>query len=178
MKRHMLILAAALGGSFALAFGAEPAPARTDSRVAVTFVDPQKYTDLTREEGNATSPELLDELRDFMLETGARSVPAGMHLEIKVTDVDLAGQFEPWRGPEFSHIRIVKGLYPPRIKLEFTLTDAQGKVVSSGNRELTDLAFQTRSAFALPSDDYLRYVKDLLRQWFNSEFKPATVAGT
>ena len=48
MKTHMLILAAALGGSFALAFGAEPAPARTDSRVAVTFVDPQKYTDLTR----------------------------------------------------------------------------------------------------------------------------------
>ena len=39
--------------------------------------------------------------------------------EIRVTEVDLAGDFEPWRGPQFQDVRIVKDLYPPRVNLEF-----------------------------------------------------------
>ncbi len=178
MKTHIMILTAVLGAGLAPAFGAEPAPAQTDSRVTVTFVDPQKFTDLKRMSTDDTSPELLDQLKDFIVRTGERSVPAGMQLAISVTDVDLAGQFEPWRGPEYDHVRVVKSLYPPRIRLEFRLTDANGKVVRSGERNLTDLAFQMRDAFARPADDYLRYEKDILRDWFRSEFKPAALAGT
>ena len=63
---------------------------------------------------------------------------------------------------------MVRAIYPPRIKLEFSLTDARGNVVSSGRRELTDLAFDLRMAW--PADDYLRYEKDLLRDWFSAEF--------
>ena len=175
MKTHIMILAAALGGSAALALAAGPAP--VDSRVSVTFVDPEHFTDLRQEDNEPTSQVLLDQLKDFISRTGGQYVPAGMNLEIKVTDVDLAGQFEPWRGPEFSHVRVVKSLYPPRIKLQFKLTDAHGQTVSSGDRNLTDLAFQMRDAFLLRSDDSLRYEKDLLRDWFSREFKSAAVAG-
>ena len=92
-----------------------------------------------------------------------------MHLDIKVTDVDLAGEFEPWRGAEFDHVRIIRAIYMPHINLSFTLTDAKGSVVNSGARELTDQAFQWRTAW--PPDDYLRYEKDLLRDWFRQEFR-------
>jgi hypothetical protein len=178
MKTMMLILAAALGGGVGLACASEPTPTQAGARISVVFVDPQRFTDLKQEEGGQTSPMLLDQLRDFMLQTGERSVPAGMHLDIRVTDVDLAGGFEPWRGPEFDRVRIVKSLYPPRLQLEFKLTDAEGRVVGAGDRQLTDLAFQTRDAFARPGDDYLRYEKDLLRDWFHREFKPVKVAGS
>jgi len=177
MKTHIMILAAALGGSVALAGAAEPAPAPADSRVSVTFVDPGHFTDFKQDDNDATSQFLVDQLREFIATTGGRYVPAGMNLEIKVTDVDLAGSFEPWRGPEFARIRVVKSIYPPRIKLQFKLTDARGQTVSSGDRSLTDLAFQMRDPFLQPSDDYLRYEKDLLRDWFRTEFKPLTVAG-
>jgi hypothetical protein len=160
-----------------LAFAVDPAVAKTDSRVSVVFVDPQKFTDLKQEDWDVSSPYLLDQLQKFMCRTGERFVPAGMRLEIRVTDIDLAGGFEPWRGPEFDHVRIVKSLYPPRIRLDFSLSDAQGKVVRAGQRELTDLAFQMRDAFARPSDDYLRYEKDLLRDWFQHEFRSIKVAG-
>ena len=42
-----------------------------------------------------------------------------MNLDIKVTDIDLAGNFEPWHGPQSDQVRITNGLYPPRIAIEF-----------------------------------------------------------
>ena len=103
-----------------------------------------------------------------MREMGERYVPAGMRLEIKVTDIDLAGDFEPWRGPQFGHVRITRDIYPPRICLEFRLTDGSGGSVSAGKRALRDIAYQQR--LVRPLDDYLRYEKGILRDWFRSEF--------
>ncbi|MDD2763227.1 MAG: DUF3016 domain-containing protein [Opitutaceae bacterium] len=170
MKTKVFILAMLLSTGAGLAFAADPATAKPESQVAVVYVDPEKFTDVKQENWTENSTNLLDQLKEFMTETGARYVPAGMHLEIKVTDVDLAGDFEPWRGPDFDHVRVIKDIYPPRIKLEFSLTDEKGKVVSSGKRALTDLAYQMRSTTILPRDDYLRHEKELLRDWFYDEF--------
>ncbi len=49
-----------------------------------------------------------------------------------MTDLDLAGEFEPWRGPQFEHTRFMREAYPPRIDLEFTLKDARRRVVAGG----------------------------------------------
>jgi hypothetical protein len=100
---------------------------------------------------------------------GERYVPAGLQLEINVTDIDLAGDFEPWRGPQFGDVRITRDIYPPRLALEFRLTDADDQVVRAGKREIRDIAYQTR--LVRPLDDYLRYEKDMLRDWFSSEFR-------
>jgi Protein of unknown function (DUF3016) len=159
-----LVVAAGAGPTFAVA----PAAAKPASRVSIAFVEPQKFTDLKRDSWGDYSPELLNELQTFLQETGEHYVPAGLHLAIKVTDVDLAGEFEPQLGPRFNDVRMVRAIYPPRIKLEFSLTDGEGKVLNSGQRELTDLDFQMRIAW--PADDYLRYEKDILRDWFSSEF--------
>ena len=170
MKTKILILAALLVAAGAgRAFAAGSAAVKADSPVSVTFVDPQKFTDVKMDSWGGDSAGLLDQLQAFMRETGGRYLPSGMRLDVKVTDVDLAGEFEPWRGPNFDQVRIIRAIYMPRINLSFTLTDAKGKVVSSGERELTDQAFQWRMAW--PPDDYLRYEKDLLRDWFRQEFR-------
>jgi hypothetical protein len=103
-----------------------------------------------------------------MCQMGERYVPAGIQLEITVTDIDLAGDFEPWRGPQFSQVRITRDIYRPHISLEFRLTDASGSVVSAGQREISDIAYQER--LVRPPDDYLRYEKNILRDWFRNEF--------
>jgi hypothetical protein len=66
-------------------------------------------------------------------------------------------------------VRMVRAIYAPHIKLEFKLTDAKGATLNSGRRDVTDLTFQMRTAW--PPDDYLRYEKDILRDWFSAEFR-------
>ena len=76
----------------------------------------------------------LDMIRDHLLEQAKYYVPDGHSLAVTFTDIDMAGDFEPWRGPRFDDIRIVKDIYPPRINLNFRLTDAEGNVVKEGRR--------------------------------------------
>ena len=63
---------------------------------------------------------------------------------------------------------ITRDIYRPHISLEFRLTDDSGSVVSAGQREISDIAYQER--LVRPPDDYLRYEKAILRDWFRNEF--------
>jgi hypothetical protein len=138
------------------------------ARMAVRFVQPQHFTDVRYAKSEPNSVALLRALHTFMCQMGERYVPAGMQLEITVTDIDLAGDFEPWRGPQFGQVRITRDIYRPHITLEFRLIDDSGSVVSAGQREISDIAYQDR--LVRPPDDYLRYEKALLRDWFRNEF--------
>jgi hypothetical protein len=95
-----------------------------------------------------------------------------MRIEIKINDIDLAGDFELFRGPQFDHVRVNKSIYPPRIALEFRVSDATEQTVKEGQRNLTDLNYQLRVAY--PREDYLRYEKDILRDWLRAELAVLT----
>jgi hypothetical protein len=154
-----------------LLVGGCAATAATDAsrrRVAVTFIEPAKFTDAHRAEFEPTSGGVLRELETFLIETGARYVPENLRLNIRITNVDLAGDFELFRGPQADQVRITKGLYPPHIALDFELADTAGNIVKSGKRNLTDIDYQLRSVY--PSEDYLRYEKDILRDWLRAGF--------
>lgn len=138
------------------------------SRVSVTFVEPEKFTDARRAEFEPTAEGTLRELKKFLIETGTRYVPENMRLDIKVTNVDLAGDFELFRGPQADQVRITKGLYPPHIVLDFELVNSAGNVTKVGKRDLTDINYQLRSVD--PREDALRYEKDILRDWLRAEF--------
>jgi hypothetical protein len=81
----------------------------------------------------------------------------------------MAGDFEPWRGPRFDDIRIVKDIYPPRMNLAFRLTDAEGTVVKEGKRELRDLSFLMKITMSF-RDDPVRHEKALVDDWLRAEF--------
>jgi hypothetical protein len=146
------------------------------SRISVTFVEPEKFTDARRAELQPTSSGALRELEKFLIDASTRYVPENMKLNIRVTDIDLAGDFELFRGPQADQVRITKGLYPPRIALEFRVADAAGQPVKEGKRDLTDIDYQLRVAY--PRDDYLRYEKELLRDWLRDEFATLKSART
>jgi len=160
-----LLLSAVSVGSACTGVTAASDPA---ARIAVIFVQPQHFTDVRYSKAEPNSVALLSELHTFMCEMGEQYVPADMQLEIEVADIDLAGDFEPWREPQFVHVRITRDIYRPHISLEFRLTDGSGNVVSAGQRKISVIDYQER--FVRPPDDYLRYEKALLRDWFRNEF--------
>jgi hypothetical protein len=105
----------------------------------------------------------LGTLKTYIEKRAARRLPEGQHLAITITNVKLAGRYEPWLGPWLSGVRIVRDIYPPRIDLRFELTGPDGRVLRTGSRNLRDIAFMDRIG---PTDtDPLRYEKSLIDDW-------------
>jgi len=142
-------------------------------RIEVNYFEPAHFTDVrdSYPEGtDAGRDYTLAELKSYLVKRALKFVPAGQKLVITITDVDLAGDFEPWHGPQWTDVRVVKDLYPPSIKLTFKLIDAQGNVLKSNQRELRDLAFMMKITMAF-RDDPLRHEKALLDDWLSEEFR-------
>lgn len=167
-----LVLAMGLAlGRAAGGHAGDVAPDTRAASVSVEFVQPEQFTDIAdgafaTARGRAL---VLDELGRYMRETAARLVPTALALELRVTDVDLAGAFEPWRGPQFERVRVYRDVYPPRIDLEFRLTNTEGGVVREGRRSLRDQNYLLRAG-ELRDGDPLRHEKAMLRDWLREEF--------
>jgi Protein of unknown function (DUF3016) len=146
---------------------AAKAPARTE----VIFSEPEKFTDV-KDSDFATDrgrDDILDQIRRFVVERADATLPPGQKLTITFTDIDLAGEFEPWRGPQFSDVRIVKALYPPAFKFSYKVTDEAGQTVKSGEENIRDLSFDLR--MTINRQDPLHYEKDILGDWIRSKLR-------
>ena len=153
--------------------GAFAASTKSAPRVEVTFSDPEKFTDAA--DGPRGSDmgrdQNLAELRDYIVDKAQTYVPEGQKLSVTVTDVDLAGEVEPWRSAEMHDVRIIKSIYAPRIDLSFKLTDAAtGAVIKEGTRQLRDQTFDLN--IRPDRNDRRVYEKGLLEDWIRGEFKP------
>ncbi|HEY0945139.1 MAG TPA: DUF3016 domain-containing protein, partial [Opitutaceae bacterium] len=170
MKTPRLLSVSLVALAVTLPAVAAPETAKPDtSRIQVTYVDPEKFTDVKddyfgTEKGR---DNYLDQLKEYIVERANRRLPAGQTLSVSVTDIDMAGDFEPWRGPTFNDVRIVKDIYPPRIDLSFKITGADGKVVAEGKRELRDLSFLMN--LSIDRQDPLRHEKNLLDDWMRRD---------
>jgi len=153
---------------------AAPQPA-ADSRVQIDWTKPADFSEEKTYAGTGfgrESPdEWLDDLANHLRYRAERILPQDQHLKVTFTNVQLAGSYEPWRGPRWDDVRIVKDIYSPRIDLTFTLTDASGSVVKEGERKLRDPAFMQRGI--LNQNDPLRYEKRMLDDWLREEFPDA-----
>ena len=173
MKTIRLFLTALAGLAAAHAGFAAGSAASSDDRTEVIFSHPEKFADVrnTYAENDRDRDAILGQLKDYLVQRSKDYIPAGQKLVITVTDVDMAGDFEPWRGPQMTDVRIVKDIYPPKVDLEFRLTGADGKVVKEGKRQLRDLAFMMKANTA--ANDNLRFEKALLDEWLRADFPRA-----
>ncbi len=134
----------------------------------VNFVHPEKFTDAGKRYQWVDSRSALGGLKEFLEKEAARLLPADQKLVINVTDVDLAGYYDP-RQLASREVRIVKDQYPPRIDLDFRLLAADGSVVKEGKRNLRDPGFLSSPSLGF-ANDYLRYEKAMLDEWMLREF--------
>ncbi len=168
MKTKTYLLAALVGlGASAVLHASDDAA----THVSVSFDQPENYSDIgdgfpSTEKGAAAN---LEGIEQFVQKQAKKYLPTDQKLEITFTNIDLAGEFEPW-GATMDDIRIVKDIYPPRIDLNFRVIDASGHVIREGERKLRDLSFMMN--LNLNNNDPLRYEKTLIDDWMRQDVRP------
>ena len=169
MKTKYIFLAAVFAAASSL-FAAPPAVSNT--HVEVTFDHPEKFTDVNDSYMGTDKgrDNILQLFKEYLQERAPRFLADGQTLAVTFTDIDVAGEFEPQRGPDFNSVRIIKDIYPPRLTFAYKLTDASGAVLKEGQEKLVDLSFQM-SATVIDNNDPLHYEKSMLKDWLHSQFK-------
>src|SRR5688572_25321075 len=169
MKTLRYTLTALVG--MAAIVGVQAGEGKPAPRVEVTFSNAEDFTDAAdAQRGSDYGRDAnLAELKAHLERRANAYVPAGQKLEVNITDVDLAGEIEPWRSPQAQDVRIIKDIYSPRIDLSYKLIDtATGAVVKEATNKLRDLTFNM-NLHANRQDPRL-YEKALLDDWLRKEF--------
>jgi hypothetical protein len=168
MKTLRIVFTVLLG--FTVGAAVQAADPKAPARAEVSFVEPEKFSDAADgQRGSDFGRESnLAELKEHFLRRANAYVPEGQRLEITVTDVDLAGEVEPWRSPQMQDIRIIKDIYSPRIDLSYRLVGASGAVIKEAKSQLRDLTFMMN--INANRNDPRVYEKTLIDDWMRKEF--------
>lgn len=132
--------------------------------VSVDWSEPEGYADVRYQgrQDREYRTRVLGDLEVFLAEQAKERLPEGYTLKLVVTDVDLAGEFESWRGPALDGVRVVKDIYPARVSFTYELKDVSGAAVATGEEYL-------HSGFRLGRMRYERetapIVRELLEDW-------------
>ena len=132
--------------------------------VSVQWTDPAQFSEI-KFSGNRWESEQgtwVVDLARYLREEAGQRLARGQTMDVTITDIDRAGRYEPVVRAAMQDIRIVKDIYPPRIDLRFTLTDAHGATVAEGERQLRDIAFLQRNVQVASLDHAM---------WFHRPFR-------
>ena len=153
-------------GSIAPLAAAAATPA--ESSVSVTYVNPEQFIEnrMYGRQDRFNRIDYLAQLKAYLIKQGQAILKPGQSLHVDITDIRLAGAYEPWHGPQWNYVRIMRDIYSPRIDLNFRLVDQDGHVLREGKRVLRDLDY-LHSGLSLPgaTGGSLYYDKALLRRW-------------
>ena len=147
------------------------AAARAD--VQVHFIQPEKFSD-TKDNYGFRQPDVLKDIEAHLVAQMQKRLP-GRDVRIDVTDVDLAGEVEPfWRHSQW--LRVMRAVTSPSIELSYEIREGD-KVVQQGKTRLRDMNYQD-GFNAYYSGDSLRYEKRMIDRWMQREFSPAVAAAS
>ncbi len=144
-------------------------PAEAGQQVDVAWTDPAQFSEL-RFSGNRWEAERGDwvtQIASHLQKSGSKRLPDGQRMEVTITDIQRAGRYEPWLGMRYDTIRIMRDTYPPRIDLNFRIVDADGQVVSEGERRLRDSGYL--QSVRINDQDNLRFEKRMIDDWLRRE---------
>lgn len=142
------------------------AAASASAAATVTYINPEKMTDVPRFASDRESMEMI--FREHLNQLAAK-LPAGQELKVEFLDIDLAGDVFP-RVP-VRDIRVMKGQADwPRMHLRYSI-EQDGKVLRSGDRELADPNYLMGSRSY--NQDLYGHEKQMLDDWFRKEIVPA-----
>lgn len=151
-----------------------PRALEADGPVTVEWTDPEQFTEI-RHSGNRWEARRGDWVRDLAehIRQGVQArIAEGERVGILITDIRRAGDFEPGRGPQLDHVRVMRDIHWPRMTLEFHHHGADGRLLAEGTRELRDMSYLTSSVSQPTNTDPLRYEKAMLDRWLHEEFGP------
>ncbi len=135
----------------------------------IEWFEPEHYRDVKPSNGSksAFQKRVFKELDIHFIKL-AESLPADHLLQIKVTNLDLAGDVKYMVGPSNSTIRVIDNLYIPRIEFSYQLLDGEKNIVQSGEENIKDMGFNV-GVNTFKSESY-SYEKKLIADWFHKTF--------
>jgi hypothetical protein len=146
-------------------------PVFAGDKVEIAFTYPEKFTDIKTEhlDDGSHRAEMLKLLAMAFAGTVSPLVKDACHLSLNFTEIDLAGDYR--EGPQLgaTRVRLVSEHYAPRLAFDFTLTDAAGKVLAKGHRDITDHSFLDTASTS--DRDAFKYENQILRQWARKELR-------
>jgi hypothetical protein len=146
--------------------------------VAVSWTDPAQFSDLrfSANRWEAERGDWVRQLAEHLRNSAAKQLQPGEKLQVESTDITRAGEYEPWRGPDFDRVRYIRDRYPPRMQFNYTLTGNNGQVLAQGERKLRDSGFMMGS-LPINQNDPLRYEKRMIDNWLRRDLRaPTTTA--
>jgi hypothetical protein len=138
-------------------------------KVTVTSEPADKMTDVRIANSNEEDSlkVILDQFKESLQRDAKRFLAADQTLDVHFTDIDLAGEFEPWHGLQANDIRWVRDIYIPRLKFDYKITNADGTIAAEGKANLTDPAFQMRTNID-KIDRTTAYERLMLTDWMRT----------
>lgn len=141
--------------------------------VAVSWSDPAQFSELrySNNRWEAERGDWVRQLAEHLRKSAASQLQPGERLEVTITDIRRAGNYEPWRGMRYDSVRIVRDLYPPQVDLDYTLYAANGEVLAQGESKLRNIGFLF-GASPINQNDNLRHEKRLIDDWARRQLRP------
>lgn len=167
-KRHFIVSIVTMAAAFAPVSYAE---------VTVQFIEPETFTDLSLS-GSTTAGiqrQITDELTKYLRYLGDNYLSPNHKVDVTFLDIDMGGEYEPWRTPNLTHTRFIREVYVPRLDLRYVWRDGEGKVLADTRERVSDLNYLMLADPGYLYNDPLRYEKAMLRRWFLDKF-PASPA--
>jgi hypothetical protein len=152
---------------------AQPEPANWP-KVRLSLTDWQKFTDIVIDGSadKAASDIVYQEINNCLQRLARQYLPPRHVLVVNITDIDLAGVVEPWRGAQYAKVRFMRDTQPPRLTFEYEVQDATGTQIGSGQERLTNLTFRYQVAPVSRDNTYFEQL--LLSDWA-AQALPATL---
>jgi hypothetical protein len=151
---------------------------KAQSNVSIEWIEPKKFRDVRHPTMSRKRyrESVLLELETFITSLG-EELPEGHKLNLKVTDLDLAGTVQSpamaglrnFSNGGIDNYRIVRDIDIPRMAFSYALVDDQGKVLKQDDVDLKDMSFLSRTG-SVNKNTSLRYEKVMISRWFKETF--------
>jgi len=135
--------------------------------VSVEWANPEGFKDpyYSSMKDAKSRQTILDDLKQFIVEQASQYLKEGETLTLQVTDVDLAGEFQPWS--KEPNVRVIKSPYFAHMSFAFKLTGADGKVIKEDDSVSLTNMLLTPPALA-DRDTLEPYLRDSIRSWMST----------
>ncbi|VVO34263.1 DUF3016 domain-containing protein [Pseudomonas fluorescens] len=152
-------------------------PFAATTSVEVSFKNPESYRDASlRTTGYETGADdyVMKQLRSAFEQLGKRYLQPGQVLQVEVSDIDLAGRYEPWH-VNANQVRFMRDITWPSMKLHYVLK-LNDQTIRQADVQLSDKFYLQRPGRAAHSDR-LYAEKAMLADWFRTEFQAQHISG-
>lgn len=170
----VLLLAGTASARDVVTDPAKPRALPPSGNVSVQWTDPAQFTEFRTSLNKRESAEgdWVRQLALYLQQRAEKRLLPGQSLDVTITDIQRAGNYEPWHGIGAQDIRFMRDIYMPRISFDYRLRDAAGNVIEEGSANLRDPGYLQRGTM-LGDSDPLRYEKSMIDGWLRRELKPA-----